>query len=164
MARLPLRPNVCMLLFNKKGKLFLAERFGRKGHWQFPQGGVDKKCPLKENVIRELMEELGLKRRHINVVTRLKSRNRYEFKDPPNYAKGKWRGQNQTFWLVEFLGEDSDIDFTRHEQELMAFRWGSVKQIKRWADKTRLKGYRGALKEFETFLKSRQKVGSPVVK
>jgi hypothetical protein len=39
--KLPLRPNVCMLVYNARGQLFLGERLRNKGHWQFPQGGAE---------------------------------------------------------------------------------------------------------------------------
>ena len=151
--KLPLRPNVCMLVYNQKFKLFLGKRAGTKKIWQFPQGGVEKRYTLRENVIRELKEELGLKKRHIGKITRLKHRHSYEFKDPPNYARGKWRGQAQTFWLVEFLGKDKDIDlFADKEVELSRWRWCTVKQVKRLAEPRRVRGYRAALKEFELFV------------
>ncbi len=150
--KLPLRPNVCMLLYNQKGKLFLGERFGEPGHWQFPQGGAEPRYTLRENVIRELREELGLKRRLIGKITKLKSTHKYEWRTPPRYARKKWRGQKQTFWLVEFVGADSDIDLTSHnEQEFGGWRWCSATEVKRRAATFRRAGYLGPLREFLEF-------------
>jgi putative (di)nucleoside polyphosphate hydrolase len=150
--KLPLRPNVCMLVYNSNGRLFLGERYGESGHWQFPQGGAESRYSLRENVIRELREELGLKKRHIGKITKLTSTHEYEWRTPPRYAHKKWRGQRQTFWLVEFVGADSDIDLTTHkEQEFGAWEWCSATEVKRRAPSFRRAGYLGPLREFLEF-------------
>ena len=156
--QLPLRPNVCMLLYNAQGRLFLGERLGKTGHWQFPQGGAEPKYTLKENVIRELREELGIKKRHIGKIKKLSSRHEYEWRTPPAYAMNRWRGQKQTFWLIEFTGEDADIDLAGYkEPEFQAWRWCSVTEVRRRAASFRLAGYRGALREFLEFKKLKLK-------
>jgi putative (di)nucleoside polyphosphate hydrolase len=153
MKKLPLRPNVCMLVYNKKRQLLLGKRINRRNHWQFPQGGAEAGVSLRENVVRELREELGIKRKKIGKMTKLKATHQYDWKKPPGYASGKWRGQSQTFWLVEFLGTDSDIDLdTFHEPEFKDYRWCSVAAVKRLAARERLPGYTKALKEFSGWL------------
>ena len=147
-----LRPNVCMLVYNRKGQLFLGERLGKPGHWQFPQGGVEPDETLKENVMRELHEELGVARSQVGSLTKLRSRHSYLWRKIPKYAKGRWAGQRQTFWLVEFIGRNSDIDIERaEEQEFRAWRWCSVKTVRRLAAPERLTGYEKALSEFVAF-------------
>jgi putative (di)nucleoside polyphosphate hydrolase len=145
-----------MLVYNNKGRLFLGERYGEPGHWQFPQGGAEARFTPRQNVLRELKEELGLHKKHIGKVTQLKSRHEYEWRKPPAYALNRWRGQRQTFWLVEFLGDDSDINLESHnEQEFRAWRWCSVAEVKRTAAPYRLGGYQGALREFLAFKRAR---------
>jgi putative (di)nucleoside polyphosphate hydrolase len=159
--KLPLRPNVCMLVYNSKGKLFLGERVDERGHWQFPQGGAEPRYSLKENVLRELKEELGISCQHVGKVKRLTSRHQYEWRSPPKYANGKWRGQKQTFWLVEFLGDDSDLDLASfHEPEFRSWLWCSVAEVRRRAAPHRLPGYSGALTEFLAF-KRQKRATSP---
>jgi putative (di)nucleoside polyphosphate hydrolase len=151
--KLPLRPNVCMLVVNRRGKLFLGERAGKRNHWQFPQGGVEKGTTIRENVYKELAEELGVDRSLIGKLIRLKARHSYEWDKVPSYAKGKWRGQAQTFFVVEFLGKSTDIDLEADEdQELQSFKWCSVSQVRRLAEPKRLLGYEGPLKEFQELL------------
>jgi putative (di)nucleoside polyphosphate hydrolase len=158
-AELPLRPNVCMLLFNSAGKLFLGERAGCPGVWQFPQGGAKKKLTLKQNVLKELHEEVGLSENLLKIENQLEAINEYEFRDPPEYAKDKWRGQSQTFWLVRFLGEDSDIDLNYEDPpEFMNWRWASIEEVKELAEPVRLAGYLAPLLEFEEYL-SKNTVG-----
>lgn len=151
MNQLPLRPNVCMLVFNRQKKLFLGERFGFEGIWQFPQGGVDLNNSLEDSVYRELEEELGLQRSVVEIRKRCAATHEYEFQDPPGYARGKWRGQSQTFWLVEFLGQDGQISLTTHEQEFMAWRWCTPNEVRVLAEFKRRAGYEAPLREFEAF-------------
>jgi len=152
LKRLPLRPNVCMLVYNQRGELFLGERCNKRGHWQLPQGGAEPRYTPRENVIREIKEELGLKRRHIGRIKKLDSKHEYEWDKAPKYARGRWRGQKQTFWLVEFIGNDSDIDLAAFkEPEFSSWRWCSVSEVKRRAAPVRRAGYQGALAEFTAF-------------
>lgn len=156
LKKLPLRPNVCMLVFNKKGQLLLGERCGQRGHWQFPQGGAEPRFTPRQNVLRELREELGIKQQHVASLRKLKATHAYDWKSPPKYAHGKWRGQKQTFWLVEFIGLDDDIDLTTHsEPEFRSWRWCSVSDVRKRAAPHRLAGYREPLREFLEFKKVR---------
>jgi putative (di)nucleoside polyphosphate hydrolase len=149
-----LRRNVCMLVANAQGKLFLGERLGRPGHWQFPQGGVEPGASLENNVLRELKEELGLRKKNIRSVTKLKARHWYLWKRIPTYAKGKWIGQSQTFWVVRFVGSNEDINVESAEDpEFRRWRWCSVSQVRKLAAKERLGGYEAALEEFVALMK-----------
>lgn len=148
--KLPLRPNVCMLVYNARGQLFLGERLRNKGHWQFPQGGAEPAYSLRENVVRELKEELGIPRRTIGSIRKLKATHRYDWEKIPSYAKGKWRGQSQTFWMVEYRGKCSEIDLDAHkEPEFRRWRWASVSMVRKLAQPRRLVGYEAALREFQ---------------
>lgn len=155
MNELPLRPNVCILLCNSEGKLFLGERNGEKAVWQFPQGGVEPDCSVEENVLRELSEEVGAQRRHLSIIKKLNATHSYTFTKTPKYAEGKWRGQTQTFWLVEFTGKDSDIKLDTHEPEFMAWQWCTPEKVRALAEPKRLPGYEAPLLEFEEYLQKR---------
>jgi putative (di)nucleoside polyphosphate hydrolase len=151
-SQLPLRPNVCMLVYNSKGQLFMGERLGKPEHWQFPQGGVEPGQSLKKNVLRELQEEIGITDKHIGSIVKLRARHRYLWSRIPSYAKGRWAGQRQTFWLVEFIGRDSDIDLaSSDEPEFSRWRWCGVRTVRKLAAPVRLAGYEQALAEFSDF-------------
>ena len=156
MNKLPLRPNVCLLVLNREGRFFLGERLGEPGHWQFPQGGIIPGSALEENALRELEEELGAHANAFRLIKTLKATHSYEWDSPPDYARDKWRGQEQRFVLVEFLGEDSQIDLSRHEPEFMNWKWCSLEEIQKLAEPKRMTGYLAPLDEAEKFLKSKQ--------
>ncbi len=141
-----------MLVMNRERKLFLGERFNEKGKWQFPQGGVEPNLSLEENVIKELNEELGASSAHFQIVKQLKATHQYDFSVVPDYAVGVWRGQTQTFWLVQFIGSDSEINFSLHTPEFNIYRWCSAEEVRKLAEPKRVPGYEAPLKEYEEFL------------
>ena len=151
-SKLPLRPNVCILVFNRDRRLFLGERVNEPGVWQFPQGGVDPGATLEETVLKELNEDLGAPMASFKIVRKLKAVHDYDFARVPPYAVGKWRGQAQTFWLVEFVGEDSELDLTFHVQEFTAWKWCTPMEARAIAEPKRLPGYEPAIVEFEEYL------------
>ena len=151
---LPLRPNVCMILLNQEGRIFLGERSHQPGHWQFPQGGVESAWSLEENAIRELNEELGIPVSSLKIIKQLNGIHEYEWGEAPSYAMGKWRGQSQRFMLLEFTGDDSEIDLSI-EDELSDWRWCSVKELRRLADPRRIRGYEKILPEVESYIVGR---------
>lgn len=151
-VNLPYRQNVCMLIVNKENLLFLGERTGEKNHWQFPQGGVDPTQTLEENALREASEELGTSISNFHIIKKLEATHRYEFENPPPYAKDKYKGQDQTFWLLRFIGEDSDVRLDQHEKEFQSFMWATMEEVRKLAFPRRLAGYNAALLEFEVWL------------
>jgi putative (di)nucleoside polyphosphate hydrolase len=155
MMLLPYRPNVCLLIMNNKSLLFLGERADRSQIWQLPQGGVESDASIEENVIREAHEELGVGIELLEIVKKLEATHVYDFAKTPDYAIGKWRGQSQTFWLLRFLGKDTDINLARYHPEFANFCWCNADEVRKKAEAKRLPGYEPALKEYEQFLKSR---------
>jgi putative (di)nucleoside polyphosphate hydrolase len=151
----PLRPNVCMLLFNHQYKIFLAERVDQVGHWQFPQGGIEDGTTPEMSSLRELHEETGAPLSSFKLISQINGTNDYEFKVTPRYAVDKWRGQTQTFWLYKFVGDDTDIDISKHDPEFISWRWCTVEEVRRLANTTRLKSYESSIIEFQELIKNR---------
>ena len=145
---LPFRPNVCMLVYNRSFHLWIGERFGAST-WQFPQGGVNQRKPVRDSVIRELREELGLRSRHLGLITPLEATHRYEFQRTPPRWQGRWVGQEQTFWAVEFLGRDEEIDLTgHHPQEFSRWEWCPADVVLQRVEPIRRPGYERPLVEY----------------
>ena len=67
------RPCVGVMLVNREGKAFVGKRIDNKegDFWQMPQGGVDEGEDPDEAVFRELHEETGARRKHVEMVARL---------------------------------------------------------------------------------------------
>lgn len=128
---LPYRNGVGICLINPQGLVFCAERRDCHGAWQMPQGGIRKGEDPALAVFREMKEEVGNDKGEI--IARHPELLRYEFPDYLQYKqgvfRGKYRGQEQIWFAVRYLGQDADINLTsEYEHELPEFiRW-------RWAD------------------------------
>jgi putative (di)nucleoside polyphosphate hydrolase len=104
---LPYRNSVGICLFNSRGLGLAAERRDKRGAWQMPQGGIQKGEDPAVALFREMKEEIGTDRAEI--VGKAPERLRYEFPDYLQYKngvfRGKYRGQEQIWFALRFLGE-----------------------------------------------------------
>jgi len=121
---LPLRTGVGIAVLNSENKIFVGKRKDNPfDKWQMPQGGVDSNEPLLQAMKRELLEETSIK--NIEV---LKEFNQWlEYELPENLIgkiwKGKYRGQKQKWFVVKFLGNDSEININTKNAEFMEWKW-----------------------------------------
>ncbi len=125
---LPYRPCAGFMLVNAEGLVFVGERIDPSAHgfWQMPQGGIDKGEDVRDSALRELAEETGVGAHLVEVVAQGSRAFRYDL--PPELLgkvwKGKYRGQEQYWFLGRFLGSDADIDLEAHDPpEFAAYKW-----------------------------------------
>lgn len=114
------RSNVGAILKRADGRILIGERFNVAGAWQFPQGGVKKSETLQTALSRELLEELSLASDYYRVV---ESKGPYRYLFPPGRTKEGFDGQEQTYFLIEFTGTDSNLNVKTDEPEFVRFRW-----------------------------------------
>jgi putative (di)nucleoside polyphosphate hydrolase len=119
------RPNVGIILCNDARLVFWAHRRRQDG-WQFPQGGLRPQESPEAAMFRELREEVGLEPAHVEVLGRTRDWLRYEI--PPAYRRrtppSPIRGQKQIWFLLRFVGEESDVRLDASENpEFDAWRW-----------------------------------------
>lgn len=125
-SSLPYRPCAGVMLVNREGRVFVGQRLDSKIEaWQMPQGGIDPGEDPLEAAYRELWEETGVAREHVELVASAPDELQYDLPDEliGQVWKGKWRGQRQRWFLFRFLGEDSDVDIATAEPEFRAWRW-----------------------------------------
>ena len=121
---LPLRTGVGIVVLNSQNKIFVGKRKDNNfDKWQMPQGGVDTNEPLLHAMKRELLEETSIK--NIEVLKEFDQWLKYEL--PENLVgkiwKGKYRGQKQKWFVVKFLGEDSEININTRNAEFIEWKW-----------------------------------------
>ena len=129
-SSLPYRPCVGLAIFNREGKVFVAERLDNNTAWQMPQGGIDDGEDLVTAAYREMAEEIGTDKAEILEV--LETPLRYEL--PPELLGklwgGQYRGQEQIWVALRFTGEDTDIDLNAHEPaEFSRWKWVNLPEI-----------------------------------
>ncbi|TAK98673.1 MAG: RNA pyrophosphohydrolase [Rhodospirillaceae bacterium] len=128
---LPYRRGVGIVLVNDRGKVFVGERAGAPGAWQMPQGGIDKGETPRRAAFREMLEEIGTEKAKIVAVT--KRWLRYELpKELLGTAwRGKYRGQEQKWFLMRFTGVDRDINVATEHPEFVAWKWLTFARLPR---------------------------------
>jgi putative (di)nucleoside polyphosphate hydrolase len=128
--KLPLRSGVGIVVLNKNDQVFVARRIDNsKNFWQMPQGGVDKNEDYLAAAYRELKEETSIK--NIDLVGELDGLISYEL---PKHLlgviwKGKYRGQEQKWFVVRFLGNDSEININTDHPEFCEWKWVELENI-----------------------------------
>lgn len=122
---LPYRPCVGLCLFNDTGKVFVGQRLDNPTAWQMPQGGVDDGETIEQAAFRELAEEVGCNKAEI-----IKIAEENTFYDIPAHVLArlswgnKYRGQEQTWIAMRYLGTDEEIDLNAHDHpEFSAWKW-----------------------------------------
>tara|TARA_B100000700_G_C14624261_1_gene659690 strand:- start:52 stop:522 length:471 start_codon:yes stop_codon:yes gene_type:complete len=121
---LPLRIGVGIIVLNKENKVFVGKRKDNPfDKWQMPQGGVDKNENLLSAMRRELTEETSIK--SIEIIKEFDFWLQYEL--PKNLVgkiwRGKYRGQKQKWFLVKFLGKESEINIETKNAEFIEWKW-----------------------------------------
>lgn len=125
-SKLPYRSNVACVIFKKDKFLIVHHPYWPSNFWKFPQGGVDGNEIKEIAAKRELQEELGTDK--FKVIDKSKFTNQYDWSDDSLEKAGyRWRGQIQTFYLVEFLGNDQDI--VVNQEEIDNFRWVDKEEL-----------------------------------
>ena len=128
--KLPLRSGVGIVVLNKNDLVFVAKRIDNsKNFWQMPQGGVDKNEDYLAAAYRELEEETSIK--NVDLVKELDELISY---DLPKHLlgviwKGKYRGQEQKWFVVRFLGNDSEININTNHPEFCEWKWVELEKI-----------------------------------
>ena len=121
---LPLRSGVGIVVLNKDNQVFVAKRIdNQKNFWQMPQGGVDQGEDYLTAAYRELEEETSIK--SVDLIKELDGLISYLL--PKNLLgviwKGKYKGQEQKWFVMRFLGQDSEINIKTKNPEFCEWRW-----------------------------------------
>jgi putative (di)nucleoside polyphosphate hydrolase len=137
--------NVAAILRNREGKILICERLHIPDAWQFPQGGVDKGETAEQALVREVWEEVGLDADDFRVVEK---RGGYRYLFPKGPKKGH-DGKVQTYFLCDFLGEDSKINLHTHHPEFRAWKWIRPQDFRReWLPGMKLDVYARVFQDF----------------
>ena len=127
---LPYRSGVGIVVLNKNNKVFVARRIDNpKNFWQMPQGGVDKNEDFLTAAFRELEEETSIK--SVELIKELDGFITYNLPDHllGIIWKGKYKGQTQKWFVMRFIGEDSEININTKHPEFLEWKWVELSEI-----------------------------------
>jgi len=141
------RPNVAAIMQRADGKILVAERADVTNAWQFPQGGLDAGEDLISALQREVEEEIGVSRT-LYVIKAARTNYRYKF--PNGHRKsGEWCGQEQTYFLCQYLGTDDHINLGLHGREFAQIMWIDPHEYQiKWLPKFKREVYRAVFRDF----------------
>ena len=131
---LPYRPCAGVILLNAHGQVFVGQRLDSTLEaWQMPQGGIDPGEDPLDAAYRELWEETGVARAHVDLLAAPDIELEYDLPDDliGKVWKGKWRGQRQRWFLFRFLGTDDDVRIDTAHPEFRAWRWADPADLPR---------------------------------
>lgn len=115
------------MLLNSQGRVFVGARIDNTDEaWQMPQGGIDEDdTDPWHAALRELGEETGIEPHLVERVAVCPERLKYDLPEDLRHKLwgGKFKGQDQDWYLARFLGEDSDINIHTADPEFREWRW-----------------------------------------
>lgn len=147
---LPFRQGVGMVIFNKNKHIFVAKRLESKFEaWQMPQGGILVGETPSKAVLREMREEIGCNK--ANIIAETKKWYSYHI---PHFLinklwEGQYKGQKQKWFLVEFIGEDQEINIHTDTPEFCEWKWVPIPEMLDIVVPFKKPLYLAVLKEFE---------------
>ena len=151
--KLPLRTGVGVIILNGKNQVFVGKRKDNPNDkWQMPQGGVNKNEDFISAMRRELYEETSIKK--IKILKELDDWFNYEL--PQDLVgiiwRGKFRGQRQKWFIVKFLGNESEININTKHPEFIDWKWLPVDKLPDVIVNFKKNLYLKLLKEIKKFI------------
>jgi putative (di)nucleoside polyphosphate hydrolase len=150
---LPYRRGVGIMMLNRYNEVFVGRRLDTRSEaWQMPQGGVDDDETYEQAAMRELKEESGTDNAAI-----INQSKQFYYYDLPEYLVpklwgGKYRGQQQRWFAIRFLGSDKEIDIHREGGEFSQWRWANSNELLDIVVPFKRKLYLSVLQEFHEIL------------
>ena len=150
---LPLRKGVGIIVLNPENKVFVAKRIDNpKNFWQMPQGGVNKDENYYEAALRELKEETSI----ISVELIHEIDKKFTYILPDHLIgiiwKGKFKGQTQKWYVMRFIGNESEININTKHPEFLDWKWIDLNDLPKIAVNFKLNVYKNVKQEVKKIL------------
>ena len=151
--KLPLRRGVGIVLLNKENKVFVAKRIDNpKNFWQMPQGGINKGEDFYTAALRELKEETSIV--SVKLVKEIEGSFTYILPDHliGIIWKGKFKGQKQRWFIMRFIGNETEINIKTNKPEFLDWKWIDLEDLTKIAVNFKLEVYKQIKSEIKKIL------------
>ena len=147
------------MLLNADSKVFVAQRLDSNlDAWQMPQGGLDPGEDARAGALRELEEETSISSDLVEFIAQSSKELIYDL--PPDLVgklwKGRYAGQRQHWFLMRFLGIDTDVDLMTKHPEFRTFQWVDPWLLPELIVPFKRSLYEAVLAEFAQYLPARE--------
>ena len=122
------RKGVGLMILNADHKVWVGKRHDTKNligphTWQMPQGGIDSTETPWQAALREMKEEINTV--NVRLIAETKEWITYDFPEKLHETLwgGRFFGQTQKWFLVEYLGQDDEINIHTRHPEFTEWRW-----------------------------------------
>ena len=137
------------MLINQDNLVLVAQRIDQAAEaWQMPQGGVDDGEMPQQAAIRELNEEIGTE--NVKIIGETKEWISYDL--PQDLANkiwgGRFRGQTQKWFAMQFLGNNEDINLATGNPEFVEWKWTIMDNLLNIAAPFKRDSYAKVISEF----------------
>ena len=152
-SKLPLRKGVGIVLLNNENKVFVAKRIDNpKNFWQMPQGGIDEGEDYYKAALRELKEETSVA--SVEYIKEIDKKLTYILPDHliGIIWRGKFKGQIQKWFVMRFIGNDSEININTKKPEFLDWKWIDLEDLPKIAVNFKLDVYKILKKEVTKIL------------
>jgi putative (di)nucleoside polyphosphate hydrolase len=149
------RRGVGVMLLNRDSKVFVGARIDNTDEaWQMPQGGIDQGEEPWATALRELEEETGIPPQLVERLAECPERLKYDLPEDlrDSLWGGKWRGQDQDWFLARFLGTDADVNIATKHPEFREWQWIEPDELPKLIVPFKRELYRRLLREFAEHL------------
>ena len=151
--KLPLRSGVGIVVLNKENKIFVAKRIDNpKNFWQMPQGGINKNEDFYTAALRELKEETSIV--SVKPIKEIEESLTYILPDHlvGIIWKGKYKGQKQKWFIMKFIGDESEINIKTKHPEFLDWKWIELENLTEIAVHFKLEVYKKLKSEIKKIL------------
>ena len=151
--KLLLRSGVGIVLLNKENKVFVAKRIDNpKNFWQMPQGGIDIGEDFYTAALRELKEETSIV--SVKLVKEIEGSFTYILPDHliGIIWKGKFKGQKQRWFIMRFIGNETEINIKTNKPEFLDWKWIDLEDLTKIAVNFKLEVYKQIKSEIKKIL------------
>ena len=151
--KLPLRSGVGIIVLNNENKVFVAKRIDNpKNYWQMPQGGINKGEDFYTAALRELKEETSI----ISVKLVKEIEGSFTYILPDHLIgiiwKGRFKGQKQKWFVMRFIGNETEINIKTKHPEFLDWKWIDLKDLTKIAVPFKLEVYKKIAPEIKKLL------------